>query len=188
MAWLADHQDKLGKVHKQIKTRKTCGLTDWLRVPKTYERFHTLWKMICHCEECNPEPVCHWCVLYGKNNSSVEFMVLETKLQRIRDSFGLYEDDKYRQFVQTYLPKFRDVLQFTVSNILLPMVVHLSAGRYHFNCKSTVSPHASFVSVSLGHVLFVEGMIAQTGATQFRNPREVREEHKALALARYTPT
>ena len=142
-------------------------------MPKPYNRFHTPWKLCCECEQCNPEPVCHWCLLYGKKNASVEFTVLETRLQRLRDGFGLYEDNKYHQFVRTNLPRFRDVLQFTASNILLPMLVHLPAGLYHFNYKRKVSPTASFASVSLGHVLFVEGMIAETGALQFRNPRDV---------------
>lgn len=185
MVRLAEHQEKLAKVNNEIKTRKTCALTDWLRIPKTYERYHSPWKMVCPCERCDPEPVCHWCILYGKKNASVEFTVLESKLQRLRDGFGLYEDDKYRQFVQTNLPKFRDVLQCTASNILLPMLAYLPAGLYHFNCKRKVSPNASFASVSLGHVLFVEGMIAETGATQFRNPRDVREQHKAKAWARF---
>ena len=185
MVRLAEHQDKITLVNKEIKTRKRCRLTDWLRVPKSYQRFHAPWKRICPCERCDPEPVCHWCLLYGKKNASVEFTVLETRLQRLRDGFGLYEDDKYHQFVRTNLPRFRDVLQFTASNILLPMLVHLPAGKYHFNYKRKVSPTASFASVSLGHVLFVEGMIAETGASQFRNPREVREQDRAMGIARF---
>ena len=185
MARLGEHQDKMAQVHKQIKNRKCCRLTDWLRVPKPYNRFHTPWKLCCECEQCNPEPDCHWCLLYGKKNGSVEFTVLETKLQRLRDGFGLYEDDKYRRFVQANLIKFKDAVQFTASSVLLPMLVHLPAGLYQFNYKRKMSPSCSFASISLGHVLFVEGMIAETGATQFRNPREVREQDRALAIARF---
>ena len=111
MAWHVDHQDRLTWVHKELETLQVCRLTDWLRVPKPFARFHNPWKMVCNCNECDPEPDCHWCLVYGNKHSSVEFTVLETKLQRIRDSFDCYEEGRYQQFVETYLPIFRDVLQ-----------------------------------------------------------------------------
>lgn len=71
-------------------------------------------------------------------------------------------------------------------NILLPMLTYMSAGNYHFNYKPLRSPNATFASVSLAHVLLVEGIIAETGATEFRNPLEVRGITQARARARYT--
>lgn len=188
MVMLADHTEKVAQVHEQLKRRATCRLTDWLRVPKTPERFHAPWKHNCPCEKCNPHPLCHWCQLYGRDHASVKFKVMENKLERIRESVDLYDNERYEQFVRNNLPTFRDVLQFTATVVLLPMLCHLSAGRYQFNAKSRVSPTASFASMSLGHMLFVEGLISQTNATEFRNPREVREERRAADQRRWTLT
>ena len=180
MAWHADHQDRLTWVHKELKTLQVCRLTDWLRVPKPFARFHSPWKMVCNCNECDPEPDCHWSLLYGNKHSSVEFTVLETKLQCIRDSFDCYEEGRYRQFVETYLPIFRDVLQDTVSFIILPMLVWLPTSRYQFNHKRNLSPNASFASVSLAHVMFIEACIETARVLRFRHPRAIREEHEAV--------
>lgn len=185
MSWHAEYQERLINVHKELKEMQTCHLTDWLRVPKPYERFHSPLKMVCNCSECDPKPVCHWCVLYGNKHASVEFTVMETKLQHIRDSFSTYDEDRYEQFVSTYLPKFRDVLQYTVSVVILPMLVWMPTGRYQFNSKRGLSPLASFASVSLAHVMFIEGCMETACVTQFRNPREVRRRHEALARAVY---
>ena len=116
----AEHRDLFTKVHDELKSRRTCGLTDWLRVPKTYKRFHNPCKRNCPCERCDPEPLCHWCILYAKKNISVEFMVLESKLQSLREGFTAYEDEKYRQFVVDNLPAFRDVLLFRDQGYIRP--------------------------------------------------------------------
>lgn len=181
----AEHLDVLTKVHKELKSRRTCGLTDWVRVPKTYARFHDPEKHKCPCERCDPEPLCRWCLLYAKNNISIDFMVLETKLQRLRDEFTMHDEEKYRQFERANILKFRDILLFTVMHLLLPMLVYMSPGNYQFNYKRIRSPNATFASLSMAHVLLVEASIAETGATQFLNPREVKGITLSRARARY---
>ena len=186
--WITKHAenlDGLTKVHKELKSRRICGLTDWVRVPKTYGRFHDPEKHKCPCERCNPEPLCHWCLLYAKNNISIDFMVLETKLQRLRDKFTMHDEEKYRQFERANITEFRDILLFTVMHLLLPMMVYMSPGNYQFNYKRIRSPNATFTSLSMAHVMLVEASIAETGATQFRNPRDVRVITLARARARY---
>ena len=179
----AEHRDQLTKLHKELKRRRACGLTDWLRVPKTYKRFHTPLSSNCPCERCEPEPLCHWCVLYADKYLSVEFRVLETKLQRLRDEIGPYNEDKYRQFTTDNLPVFRDVLLATAATIILPMLTYMTPGRYQFNYKQ-IPPLATFPSVSIAHVFLVDGMIRETRATQFKNPREVREFYLTIARNR----
>ena len=181
----AEHLDRVTKVHKELKSRRVCGLTDWLRIPKTYERFHKQGDSDCQCERCDPEPLCHWCSLYADKYLSVEFRVLESKLQRLRDNMGMYDADKYRQFITDYLPVFRNVLLFTASTIILPMLTYMDPGRYHFNYKK-IPPTASFPSVSVAHIFLVDGMIRETRATRFRNPAEMREFAFAIARKRNT--
>ena len=181
----AEHLDGLTKVHKELKTRRTCGLTDWLRVPKTYGRFHDPKKRKCPCERCDPEPVCYWCLLYTKQNVSIEFMVLETKLQRLRDEFTMHEEVRYREFERANILQFRDILLFTVMHLLLPMLVYMSPGNYQFDYKRIRSPHTTFASISMAHVLLVEATIRETGATLFLNPREVKGKTLARARAWY---
>ena len=183
MAWQTDHEEHLREVHKELKSLHRCHLTDWLRVPKPFARFHSPWKMVCNCIQCDPQPDCHWCLLYCHKHASIEFTVLETKLQRIRDSFSCYEEDRYRQFVETNLPIFRDALQYTVSYIILPMLVWLPTSRFQFNFRRNLSPNASFASVSLAHVMFIESCIEMARVSQFRNPRTIREEHDAREQA-----
>lgn len=177
----AEHLDRLTQVHNELKNRRACRLTEWLRVPKTYRRFHKPGTANCPCQRCDPEPLCHWCILYTEKYLSVEFRVQETKLQRLRDELGPYEDEKYRQFTTDNLPVFRDVLLSTAVNILLPMLTYMTPGRYHFNYKQ-IPPQATFASVSFAHVFLVDGMIRETHATQFRHPRAVKEF--ALAIER----
>lgn len=185
MAWHGAHKDNLTLVHRQLETIPVCKLTDWLCVPKPPTIFHSPWKMDCSCSQCDPEPDCHWCRLYGDKHQSVEFAVMETKLQRIRDGFNCYKGDKYRRFVRTYLPIFRDVLQSAVSNIILPMLVWLFPGRYQFNYRRNISDTATFASVSLAHVLFIDGCVSTAGVTRYRHPRVVRQEHERVAKALY---
>lgn len=111
-------------------------------------------------------------------------MVFETKLQRIRDELGCYEDDKYEQFITMNLPRFRDILRSTALTILLPMLMFMSPGQYQADYKR-IQTNASFASVSIAHVFLVDGMIKESGASQFRNPREVKEFTEAITKARY---
>ena len=180
MAWHADHQDRLTMVHQELEALPACSLTDWLRVPKPTARFHSPWNMHCNCDQCGADPSCHWCLLYGNKHSSIEFTVLETKLQRIRDTFDCYEEDRYEEFVHTNLPIFRDVLQYTLAHIIVPMLVWLLASRYHCNCKRSLSGYASFASVRMAHVRFIEACIETGRVSRFRNPRAIREEHDAI--------
>lgn len=142
----AEHLDRLTKVHNELKKRRTCHLNEWLRVPKPYKRFHTPGAANCPCERCSPEPPCHWCVLYAEKYLSVEFKAFEHKLERLRIDIGPYEEEKYQQFIAENLPLFRDILLSTAVNILLPMLIFMTPGRYHFNYRQ-IPPHASFASV-----------------------------------------
>lgn len=180
----AEHLDGLTKVHKELKTRRTCELTDWLQVPKTYDRFHDPKKRKCPCERCDPDPPCQWCLLYATQNVSIEFMVLETKLQRLRDEFTMHEHGRYREFKRANILQFRDTLRFTVLHLLLPMLVHMSPSNYQFDYRRIRSHDVSFASISMAHMLMIEGVMRETGRL-FLNPGEVKEKTLARARAWY---
>ena len=179
----AEHLDRLTKVHDELKKRPVCHLNEWLRLPKPYERFHTPDTENCPCDRCTPEPRCHWCVLYAYKYLSVEFKTFEHKMERLRNA-GPYAEERGQQFITENLPQFRDILLSTAVNILLPMLIFMPSGRYHFNYRQ-IPAHASFASVSFAHIFLVDGMIRETGAIAFRNAREVRESTRRLSPGRY---
>lgn len=183
MTRLDEHRDLMRNVHKELKSLQSCRLTDWLHIPKRYPLFHEPFNRSCPCEKCDPEPLCPWCKLYAEKYISIEFMVFETKLQRVRDELGCYEDDKYEQFITLNLPRFRDILLSTALTILLPMLTFMAPGQYQCNYRR-IRSNASFASVSIAHVFLVDGMIKETGATQFRNPRVVKEFTEVISKAR----
>lgn len=177
--WIKEHEEhrvRLTKVHDQLKKRPMCHLTDWVRLPKLAKHCPTPDAANCSCESCTPEPTCHWCVLYAAKYLSVEFKAFEHKLGRL--------GEETQQFITENLPQFRDILLSTAVNILLPMLVFMPAGRYHFNYWQ-IQSHSSFASVSFSHIFLVDGMIRETGAVAFRNPRDVQESTKLLSPGRY---
>ena len=179
-----EHLDRMTKVHDELKKRPSCHLNEWLRLPKPYKRFHTPFAAKCPCDRCTPQPKCHWCELYADKYLSVEFKAFEHKLERLRNDIGTYEEERNQQFITENLPQFRDILLSTAVNILLPMLIYMPPGRYHFNYRQ-IPPHASFASVSFAHIFLVDGMIRETGAIAFRNAREVRESTQLMSPGRY---
>ena len=178
----AEHLDQVKKLHWELKSRGICELTDLVRVPKTYERFHDPAKRDCLCLRCDPQPLCYWCTLYGTNNSSLEFMVMEWKLQQERGEWGATHDSvKYRQFEQRNLQKFRDVLVFTATQVLLPMLVYMRPSNYQYDYKLVRPPYSSFAAISIGHCMLIDEIIKETGATKFENPRKVKVSTQARA-------
>ena len=181
--WIFEHKEhlkRLTKVHDELKKLPMCHLTEWLRLPKRTKRCNTPDASNCSCESCTPEPTCHWCVLYAAKYLSVEFKTFEHMLER-RDRTTREQN---QQFITENLPRFRDILLSTAVNILLPMLVYMPPGRYHFNYRQIPS-HSSFASVSFSHIFLVDGMIRETKAVAFRNAREVQESTKLLSPGRY---
>ena len=57
------------------------------------------------------------------------------------------------------------------------MLLWMPAGQQQFKHLRNVADDATFLSVTLGNKLFIERCIDRTGVTEFRNPRDLSEQH-----------
>ena len=179
MMWKGEHGDKYKRVTIELLKLPLCALADWCSRPNKQKSFEEdVWCMTCQSFGCVDKPQCHWCDLYANDHESVEQKVVERALQVKRDAISTYDEDSYQRFVRENMQKYVDVHQFTITNVLLPMLVWVRPGENQINHHPIREMDIGFVNIMLGCEMLLNEFMIRNNKTEFRSPRMIAEEHR----------
>ena len=177
MVWKKEHKEKSRACREELVKLPKCVLTDWVGKASATACFKNAWCFDCSCGHCNHTFACHWCGLYAKNHESIDGKVLDIKLMRKRNELSCYDDEGYDRFVRKYLPIFADTHQYTLSFVVLPMLVWVKPGEMQFGHTLFRREDASFVDVQMDYHALVLRCIERSATTHMTNPRLLSEDH-----------
>ena len=179
------HADTYREVMEEIESLPVCDLVEWVSVANRTKHF-TNTSSVCvecfnyDCIHMEADEICHWCRLYTYDQKSLYQLEVCRKLNRERDALGCYEEEKYRQFVQTNRQRYADCLKYSFMACALPMLCHVPPSERQTNF-ARIHEEVTFEEIYIGVEMVLSEIVVKNELNEYRNPRVVREEaHKAL--------
>ena len=178
MKWVLEHREKFNSVMAELSALPRCITADWVGWPNRNKRFRTYgnsgWCFPCYTYNCDyHNPVCRWFSLYK------EEQLFEATLEEKHDAISCYNSAAYERFVADHTQTYYDLHQFTVTQILIPMLGYIEPRYLQFDWRRLRGTERNFTAIATSvHGLFVAFMHRNNWFT-FRNPRTLAEEYHA---------
>ena len=182
MQWTLEHRETFKPVMNELRKLPICIKADWVAHPKTKRQFRTenrgSWCFACHEHNCDLHtPACRWCALYEDEHASLELQLYEIELQRKRNAISTYNSAAYDRFVREHIQSYYDLHQFTLTQVMIPMLGWTDAGNWQFDSRRVRDNESTFTSIVMGSQVLLEYFMQRNNRHTFRNPRTVAEEY-----------
>lgn len=176
------HQESYQKVMTELKTLPVCQLVDWCSVANPYQPLRFACSGCTECDHRNEEqdPVtCHWCRLYGEDQTSLYQQEVGRKLNQMRDAIGCYEEQKYQQFVRDNRQRYAECIQFSFMRCALPLMCRIHPRDQACHLK-IIRQEVTFTEVELSLFVGMTALTTLNGFKKLKNPGSYGEEPYAV--------
>lgn len=197
MVWENEHKEKWRKVMQELVKIEVCELSEWccykspdrgFSIPYHERRFlfspnHR--QPIIEKMQCNE--TCRWCSLYYGKRCALEVEITERVLTRkrcdlleaeeARNGEPFISSEAWAEFVRSNIQWYHDVYQFSLCQVMIPMLVFMEPAHVQFKHKR-VHKMVTFTTISTGAELAYDSFQNEVGRYTLYHPQYLTAKHR----------